>query len=253
MKSPDLTNQKFGRLTVLRRDSKENHKDSAAYWICKCDCGKEVVVRSGSLRSGGTKSCGCLRRERVIEKNTKNLVGQRFGSLVVLEKDKTKIGEASHSYWICKCDCGNIKSIQSPHLIQQTTTSCGCGIGNRKKSIGEALIEESLIELKIPYQREFSFVDLIGTTQPLRFDFAIFENNDKQEIKCLIEFQGKQHYQSLDYFGGNKYLQLTKERDLKKKEYCNKNNFKLIEISYKEQNKINLTYIKEILKKINNV
>ena len=83
----------------------------------------------------------------------------------------------------------------------------------------------------------------------MRFDFAIFEDNDKQEIKCLIEFQGKQHYQSLDYFGGDEYLQLTKERDLKKKEYCNKNNFKLIEISYKEQNKINSIYIKEILKK----
>lgn len=105
MKSPDLTNQKFGRLTVLRRDSKENHKDSAAYWLCKCDC-------------------------------------------------------------------GNIKSIQSPHLIQQTTTSCGCGIGNRKKSIGEALIEESLVELKIPYQREYNFPDLKGDYKELRFDFS---------------------------------------------------------------------------------
>ena len=108
MKSPDLTNQKFGRLTVLRRDSKGNHKDSAAYWLCKCDC-------------------------------------------------------------------GNIKSIQSPHLIQQTTTSCGCGIGNRKKSIGEALIEKSLVELKISYQREYNFPDLKGDYKELRFDF-FFQN-----------------------------------------------------------------------------
>lgn len=53
----DLTGQRFGKLTVLERT--ENIGTSAG-WRCRCDCGKETVVRTASLRSGGTKSCGCL-------------------------------------------------------------------------------------------------------------------------------------------------------------------------------------------------
>jgi len=246
----DLIGQRFGRLVVLERDSKENHKDSAAYWVCQCDCGNKTIVRTGSLRSGDTKSCGCYRRERAIKENTKDLTGQRFGNLFVLEKDETKIGKASHAYWICKCDCGNIKSIQSPHLIRQTTRSCGCGIESEKASIGEKLIEESLKELNIPFQKEFFFEDLIGKTLPLRFDFVIFKDNTNKEIKCLIEFQGKQHYDPIKYFGGEEYLKLTQERDLKKKKYCEENNIPLIIISYKQQNKINSLYINTILNSI---
>lgn len=246
----DLIGQRFGRLIVLERDSKENHRDSAAYWVCQCDCGNKTIVRTGSLKSGSTKSCGCYRRERAIKENTKDLTGQRFGNLLVLEKDETKIGKASHAYWICKCDCGNIKSIQSPHLIRQTTQSCGCGIESEKASIGEKLIEESLKELNIPFQKEFFFEDLIGKTLPLRFDFAIFKDNTNKKIKCLIEFQGKQHYDPIKYFGGEEYLKLTQERDLKKKKYCEENNIPLIIISYKQQNKINSLYMNTILNSI---
>jgi len=59
----DLTGQKFGRLTVIKRV--ENDKWGAAYWLCKCNCelGKEFVVRGGHLRSGMVRSCGCLRIE----------------------------------------------------------------------------------------------------------------------------------------------------------------------------------------------
>ena len=56
----DLTGQKFGRLTVIKRA--ENDKWGQAQWLCECDCGsnKEVIVRGGALKSGGTQSCGCL-------------------------------------------------------------------------------------------------------------------------------------------------------------------------------------------------
>lgn len=52
----DLTNQRFGRLLVLRYTGKY-------YWLCLCDCGVTKPVHSYSLRNGDTKSCGCLRRE----------------------------------------------------------------------------------------------------------------------------------------------------------------------------------------------
>ena len=63
----DLTGQPFGRLIVIREYGRDKHGN--VLWLCRClgkngnDCGKEVVVTTGALRSENTKSCGCLRRE----------------------------------------------------------------------------------------------------------------------------------------------------------------------------------------------
>jgi hypothetical protein len=67
----DLTNCKFGRLTVLYRGPSKlrSNKGSRTCWVCKCDCGKETIVQSDALRRGITKSCGCL-FEEVIKKGT---------------------------------------------------------------------------------------------------------------------------------------------------------------------------------------
>lgn len=66
----DLTGMKFGRLTVLRRA--ENDKWGFVRWLCVCDCGNEVCTSGASLRSGHTQSCGCLRRERIVDSTTKH-------------------------------------------------------------------------------------------------------------------------------------------------------------------------------------
>ena len=60
----DLAGKKFGRLTVIK-DS-ETRKGSYVLWLCKCDCGKECKVKSGSLINGSVKSCGCLEYEAQI-------------------------------------------------------------------------------------------------------------------------------------------------------------------------------------------
>lgn len=59
----DLVGEKFGYLTVLREDASVNGRLS---WFCSCVCGKTLSVKSNSLRTGNTKSCGCYRIERVI-------------------------------------------------------------------------------------------------------------------------------------------------------------------------------------------
>lgn len=65
-KAEDLTGQRFGRLTVIRRD---DSRKKAAYWLCVCDCGNEKVVQSCHLRSGATVSCGCLHMENAFKSN----------------------------------------------------------------------------------------------------------------------------------------------------------------------------------------
>ncbi len=53
----------------------ENDKYGHVQWMCQCDCGQEVFVVTGALKSGRTRSCGCLHREMVKERATKH--GQR--------------------------------------------------------------------------------------------------------------------------------------------------------------------------------
>ena len=58
---------KHGRLTVLRRAEKNKHNE--ATWVCECDCGNVIEAIGSHLRSGNTKSCGCIGREKIIERN----------------------------------------------------------------------------------------------------------------------------------------------------------------------------------------
>lgn len=66
----DLTNRKFGRLTVVARHQ-------GKYWQCVCDCGNQRVVPSDRLKSGHTRSCGCLRSEVTAQKSLIHGGGRR--------------------------------------------------------------------------------------------------------------------------------------------------------------------------------
>lgn len=56
----DLTNQHFGKLTVIKRDGSDARGE--ARWLCECECGNQISVLGSNLRSGHTQSCGCERR-----------------------------------------------------------------------------------------------------------------------------------------------------------------------------------------------
>lgn len=55
----DLTGNRYGKLTVVKPIKDTRAK--VQFWLCKCDCGKKKIARSGDLKSGYTKSCGCIR------------------------------------------------------------------------------------------------------------------------------------------------------------------------------------------------
>jgi len=57
----DLTNQPFNKLTVISRS--ENSSGGKARWKCKCVCGNTSIVTTWQLRSGNTKSCGCIKNK----------------------------------------------------------------------------------------------------------------------------------------------------------------------------------------------
>lgn len=67
----ELTNKKFGRWTVIEKGISKSSNNTL--WICKCDCGKIKNVGTKALRSGKSKSCGCLRSEMLTNKRNKNI------------------------------------------------------------------------------------------------------------------------------------------------------------------------------------
>ena len=111
--SLDLTGKQFGRLTVIKQVGEG--KSGKTDWLCKCECGNEVVKSRRYLLRGQKCSCGC---------RTDNLKGKRFGRLIAIEKvdNKGKRGV----FWLCKCDCGNKTVVSSDHLKKGHTSSCGC-------------------------------------------------------------------------------------------------------------------------------
>lgn len=60
----DLRDQKFGKLTVIRKHP-ERANGGGVRWICKCECGGDSVTSSYNLRNGIAKTCGCYTSERV--------------------------------------------------------------------------------------------------------------------------------------------------------------------------------------------
>ena len=118
----DLTGLKFGRLTVLEQAGRESC--GGVLWKCLCECGSEAVVSSGNLQRGNTSSCGCLQRELISKRTTKDLSGCRFGRLTVLKR-LSGIGE-DKVMWLCQCDCGNQVAVHGGRLTSGNTRSCGC-------------------------------------------------------------------------------------------------------------------------------
>lgn len=62
MRAVDLTGQRYGRLVCVKRV--ENDHKGFTRWLCQCDCGNTHIVKTGDLRSGHVKSCGCITDER---------------------------------------------------------------------------------------------------------------------------------------------------------------------------------------------
>lgn len=231
----DFTGQTFGYLTVLEKDL-EKTTYGRTYWKCKCKCGNICSKRSDSFSAVEIPSCGCYKKERTSEFHSSKLEGQKFGKLFVLEKVEHN---DLRSLWRCQCDCGNEVIYPSRYLLSIGVKSCGCD----SKSYGELEIRSKLQELNLSFKEQYTFEDCISPKgRKLRFDFVVFK---EEQPFLAVEFQGKQHYEAVEYFGGQEKFLLTQEYDDIKKEYCLKKGIVLECIPYTQLGKIDMRRIIE--------
>lgn len=106
----------------------------------------------------------------------------------------------------------------------------GCPFCNESK--GEIKISRILDKLNINYIRQKTFEGCIGKKRKLPFDFYLPEKN------LIIEYDGKQHFEIIEVFGGNNAFNETQLNDKIKNNYLLKNGIKLLRISYKNFNDI---------------
>lgn len=160
MKFIDLTGKSFGLLVVLNKSTEASIRIK---WDCLCRCGTQCVVDGSKLRNAHTQSCGCLQKAKTSEAKKIDLVGKRFGRLIVTEKagsDKWK-----SIRWVCQCDCGVAKIVNGSHLRSGKIISCGCFLsdlmktrsGTKSPSYNPLLTdEERCIDRRFPGYKEWN-------------------------------------------------------------------------------------------------
>lgn len=153
-------------------------KNTANYWLCKCDCGKFKIAYTNSLKSGHTSSCGCA--------SIKNITGEKFGKLTAIEFVFTK---NKNAYWKCKCDCGNVKNISQASLYKGNSTSCGC----KTKIYWNKQLYRSKLEV---------FIAIYLTTNNINFEY------EKYTFKLNIRNKTRKYTPDFYIVNENKFLEI---------------------------------------------
>lgn len=116
----DLKEQRFGRLTAIKFDKTAKRSS----WLCKCDCGKYKTISISHLRSGHTKSCGCLHLEMSLSKIDKMCEGNR---------KFTPKNATAHLVWMrTSYSDGDISFEKFLELSQMNCHYCGVPPGNKR-------------------------------------------------------------------------------------------------------------------------
>ena len=173
----DLTDKKFGRLTVLKRA--ENHKVKTA-WECSCECGKLHIVTSNSLHANKTLSCGCLQREKVLKDNFKH--GQS--------------GTPEYYAWAnLKTRCFNPKTKAYPDYGGRGITVCD-------RWIGEHGFENFLADMGLRPSSEHSLdrIDVNGNYEPANCKWSTKQQqvDNRRAYQCIEKFSMEELQEELN-------------------------------------------------------
>lgn len=235
---------RFGDWEVIERDYNPTSKQHSTFWFCKCNlCGNIYSVSRDSLVNKKSECCNKCKGEKIkntqeergITKHVIN-IGDTFGLLTALSRPYNRPDRSHGSYVKCQCACGAIVEVAKKHLVGLNagrTISCGCA----SQSSGEIKITQLLAKTNIDFQTQYRIKEF-NILSP--FDFAIFKDN---KLLGLIEYDGQQHFEAVELWGGEEQLKLQRERDERKNKWCEENNIRLIRIPYTEYDNLTLEYL----------
>jgi hypothetical protein len=115
----DETGNRYGRLEVLRFDERRKERP---YFVCRCDCGREVSVRGANLRSGNTTSCGCSRRKSVPRPRGKMVLQTFHGNCVFGKADPS----SKDTLWVTVCKFCGCSGLHEEQKLRRGKVSCAC-------------------------------------------------------------------------------------------------------------------------------
>jgi rubrerythrin len=141
-------------------------------------------------------------------------------------------GSSYQAFWICS-KCGNK---WNSRISSRAKLLSGCP-NCFSKSKGENIIKIFLESNNVLFCFQKRFNTCRGIKNPLPFDFCVYDY--LENIFCLIEYQGEQHTQTRSFFGGIDKLIELRNNDSIKRDWCNKNGIKLLEIQYVDFENIN--------------
>lgn len=166
-------------------------------------------------------------------KNNKVIIGKSIPWTRIKERFIQKHGDR-YDYFLTEKSYKNLHSsipiVCRTHGVfyQQAQEHLnGCGCPRCKSSVGENEIRKYLQTKNICFEEQKSF-ETCKYKSKLKFDFYL------PDYSTVIEFQGIQHYESLDCFGGEVSFKENQKRDQIKRDWCYNNNIREIEISYKD-------------------
>lgn len=127
MKKENLLGQKFARLLVTAEAEPVGVKRRTA-WLCQCDCGSTKIITAEELKSGGTKSCGCLNQEKRVER-----ASTMYGACVKFHPSET----SARRVWKKRYSDGNIPFEDFLRLSQMDCHYCGAKPNNTQNAAME--------------------------------------------------------------------------------------------------------------------
>lgn len=203
------------------------------WWQCPVavDHVWEATVYNRTAHDSG---CPCCSGRKIVNSNclstTHPLIAAEWHPTKNKRLSPNEVTAQSNKYIWFQC-LNNKNHVWRTKLYVRTK---GSGCPECSSSFGEKSIAEILTNLNVKFKQEYTFNNC-KHKRLLPFDFAIYENND---VKKVIEFQGRHHYEAITYFGGEKAHQDVILRDKIKKEYCEANNIPLLIIPHWEIEKI---------------
>lgn len=194
-----------------------------------CGCGEMGHKRiSDFMKSPQCIKCGNSERVEISRYKLDEVV-EMFAERGCKFSDESYTNSKTLLNYICSC--GNPSRITLEALIM------GRKCSNCRESKGEMAIREFLQKFGLKFYREHKFSDC-RNTHPLPFDFLIQMNSS---LPLIVEYDGIQHFQEIEFFGGEVGYKNTMKNDNIKSNYCINNDIPLIRIPYWELD--NIEYI----------